>query len=291
MNEKFDGILNSLVRVNLYKYEREKNPGKEFTRLYPKLLLRIEEEEKLLEIKNLFEIQNIADGSLRTTGSYYFEFESENGQKTEVNYLGRDRLRSAILWNSDAILKRPIELLKWLAKLGISEPLATEMRTQERYEKEKQKNKMIYSKIPSNLLDANGKLDMSNLKKDSKKLYQELIAKGANESIDFLNLFELLVLRSNNWWQTSVFEMLITKILLGVPFEFIEQTIESKNITLMQADGIARFLTCQEFQKHSSEEGIVISPLIKEKLFVFIQKLDDERKIQAYESKILQIEK
>lgn len=287
MNDTLNKTLSSIQKVSLYKYEPEKNPGRSFTRLVPKELFQIDDEKKIIKIKSLFEVQDTSNGSLRTSGEYYFEFESRDGQKTKVEYLPGGRLRSNELWKNDAILKRPMELLNWLASLGIGGPLEQEIQTQKRRQKEREKYKIISSKMPPRLITTEGRLDSSCLKKDSKALYQELIKDNSDENSLLLDLFELFVLRSNNWWEESTLEMLIKRVLLGAPTESINRLIEANNITLLQADGIARFLTCSQFQKKLNEEGINIPESVKEKVFALVEELGNGKKINLYQSKVL----
>lgn len=198
MKDALKKIFNSTKTITLYQYVPEENPGPKFTRLLPKEILRITEQRELISIRQYFDIHDTSQGSIRTTGYYFFEFESITGSKTSIMYLGHGRLRCDTIWQGDATLVRPLEFLHWLAKMGVTSPLESEIAAQKRRELEQEKAAKVRAKIPLSLCHPNGRLNLSNMRKDSTELFEEVKAKSSNTDALITDLFELLVLRSNN---------------------------------------------------------------------------------------------
>lgn len=286
MKDALKKIFNSTKTITLYQYVPEENPGPKFTRMLPQEVLRITEQQEILSIRQYFDIHDTSRGSLRTSGSYFFEFESINSTKTSIMYLGHGRLRCNAIWQDDAILVRPLEFLHWLADLGITSPLESEIAEQKRREQEQEKAAKVRAKIPFALCHPDGRLNLSNMKKDSTVLFEEVKAKSPNTDALITDLFELLVLRSNNWRETSMVEMLVTKVLLGVPISLLEEVIEKMDPNSLQADGMGRFFSSPEFQQNAKKEGIAIRPAVREKLHHHLKVLGDKEKLGIFERKL-----
>lgn len=287
MKDALKKIFNSTKTITLYQYVPEENPGPKFTRLLPKEILRITEQRELVSIRQYFDIHDTSHGSIRTSGYYFFEFESITGSKTSIMYLGHGRLRCDTIWQGDATLVRPLEFLHWLAKMGVTSPLESEIAAQKRRELEQEKAAKVRAKIPLSLCHPNGRLNLSNMRKDSTELFEEVKAKSSNTDALITDLFELLVLRSNNWGETSMIEMLITKVLLGAPISLLEEVVMKTDLTPLQADGMGRFFTSTEFQQNAKIEEITLRPPVREKLHHHLKLLGDEKKLEIYEKKFI----
>ena len=282
--------FDTLQRIELYKMEEDGEAefqGFVGTRLVSKLKYTFTSREDIEQIKSLLAVQRVSAGMVRMLGKYHFDLIAADGQRTQIMYVGRGLLRSETIWSGDAVLANPNAFLGWMVDLGFPELLAGELAQQEREKKGVEKERLVHAKIPKGLLGPDGRLDTSIARGNHFEHYKQLRATYENEEQLLLDLFELLAFRTSNWWEITMLEVVIVRVLSGAPIASIERAINNAALTSLQADGIGRFFISGEFQRRYKQDGIVIEKAVLEKVFAFIEQSQNEKKVNNYRNKML----
>jgi hypothetical protein len=250
-------------------------------------LIEIVSLDKIKELGQKLEIEKRQCGHLLDDGSIIFDFTLNNDTTQQIEFLDFSQIRWKDKWKNDPYLKDHVELLKWLYKNDIIEPLNTYNELVKKEEKEIQEYEIKlenWEKIaPKEILKA---IEEGYAYKYD-KVYLELKKEFPDERYLILNLFRLYGCGLGVWSGFPSYESIPEGILLELSIDSLIEIEDISKLTQEQIHGMARFFSGSDFSKKRKKDKDKIPLKLKNLILDHLLGIGSEDKVNQFKNRVL----
>lgn len=174
-------------------------------------------------------------------------------------------------WKADAPLADPSALVRWLATVGVTGPLTEVEHERAAAGQRATRWEGWLRAMPASLTPFRGSIDeygqQGYARLDTRAMLDALRIEYPDPGARARALFAWFGVGSGLWSGFPSYEAIVEDLLMACDTKELLAAVEGRVLTEAEAEGAARYFAGWPFRKHKSEDGKLLSPALRKRLF------------------------